>query len=50
MDTARHQVIHDVVFGRNRVKHLRDFMHFFIFTYGFKPKVGRFLIVCCRVC
>src|SRR5690606_6468484 len=36
MNPARHQIVHDVVFRRNRVEYFRYLGYFFFFTYGLK--------------
>ena len=40
VQTCRHEVIHDVVFGSHRVKHTPDMLGFFLLFYGFISEMG----------
>ena len=40
MQSGRHQVVHDVVFGRHRVKNATHTAGFFLLFDGFKSKMG----------
>ena len=40
MQTGRHQVVHDVIFGRDRVKNATHTAGFFLLFDGFKSEMG----------